>query len=189
VKRLVPVTVLAAMSALPASAAGGGGSYFGIPDQVWLFLNLALFLFLLYRFVGRPISQFLDSRRDSIARELEEARRKIDEAEQLRAQVVARLEQVEGEINELKERAEREGRAEAARIEEQAAEEEQRFLSRVEDEISRRQQETRTILARETAALTTQLAKELLDREITDADRQRVLERSLAAMHDLSGGK
>jgi len=187
VRRISLGAVFAVGCALPVAASEGGATTLGVPDQVWLFLNLAAFLFLLYWFVGRPIGRFLDSRKESIARELQEAERKIDEAEKLRTQVVQRLDQVESEISELKERAERDGHAEAERIQEQSAEEEKRFLRRVDEEITRRQQETRTALAHETAALTTQLARELLDREITDADRQRVLERSLEAMQELAG--
>jgi F-type H+-transporting ATPase subunit b len=188
VRRPLLAVLVCLLAPLPA-AASSGGSHLGIPDAIWLPLNLAAFLFLLYWFVGRPISRFLDSRRDSIAQELKDAEHKIDEAERLRAEVVARLDQVETEISELKQRAEREGQAEAQRIDEQAAAEEQRFLQRVENEMARRHQETRTVLARETAVLTTQLARELLDREITDADRQRVLERSLAAMQQITEGE
>jgi len=187
VRRVSLAAMLTLGFALPVAASEAGATTLGIPDQIWLFLNLAAFLFLLYWFVGRPISGFLESRKDGIAQELQEAERKIEEAEKLRTQVVQRLDQVESEISELRERAERDGRAEAERIRELSAEEEQRFLRRVDEEIARRQQETRNALARETAALTTQLARELLDREITEADRERVLERSLKAMQDLTG--
>jgi F-type H+-transporting ATPase subunit b len=148
-------------------------------------LNLALFLGFLAWIIGKPMRAFLNSRAAAIKQELEEARHKLEEAEELRTQVLTRLDKVETEVQEIKDRAEKEGVAEAARIEEQAKAEEERFLNRVKDEIARRQAETRKALAEDTATLTTEIARELLQREMTDEDRQRVLKRSLDAMHAL----
>ena len=53
------------------------------------------------------------------------------------------------------------------------------------EEITRREAETRTQLAQDTADLTAQLARELLQREMTDEDRRRVLATSLDALGDL----
>lgn len=178
--------IAALLGASPALAAGGvKESYLGIPSWLWLPLNLGVFLFLLYRFVGRPISQYLETRRETIDSELKDAEAKLAEAEHLRTEVLERLERVESEVRQIRDRAETDGRAEAAAIAEQAAAEEARFLSRVDDQISRRHAETRNRLARETAALTAQLAREILSEEMTAADRERVFARSLAALEAL----
>ncbi len=183
----IAATVVVVMgSALPALASGGGSeepkTYLGIPEGIWLPLNLCLFLFLLGRWIWPSLRGFLDTRGDAIRSELEEAQRKLGDAEELRTQVLNRLEQVESEVSEIKVRAEREGSSEAERIGEQARNEEERFLKRVEDEINRRTAETRKELAEETATLTAQLTKDLLSKEMTDKDRKRVMERSLTAM-------
>ena len=157
----------------------------GVPVFVWLALNLTLFLYLLARFVGRPISSFLDARRDSIRAQLEEARARLAEAEDLKSRVSERLSAMEAEVEAIKERAEEQGKAEAARISEQAAAEEERFLKRVQDEIDRRGAETREELARETARLTTEMARGLLRRQMTDDDRDRLLKQGLDALHSI----
>lgn len=162
-----------------------GGNFFGLPDvavQVLFAANLTLFLWLLGRFAGRPIGGALDARRAAIAEQLELAKKRVEEAEALRQEVQQRLDQVEMEVAELRQRADREGRAEAEEIEQQAAREEQRFLKRVDDEISRREAEARENLARETASLTAQLTKELLQQQLTDDDRRRILDRNLSAL-------
>lgn len=162
-----------------------GGNFFGLPDvavQVLFAANLTLFLWLLGRFAGRPIGGALDARRAAIAEQLELAKKRVEEAEALRQEVQQRLDQVEMEVTELRQRADREGRAEAEEIEQQAAREEQRFLKRVDDEISRREAEARENLARETASLTAQLTKELLQQQLTDDDRRRILDRNLSAL-------
>jgi F-type H+-transporting ATPase subunit b len=164
-----------------------GVTHLGIPDYIWLAVNLTLFLYLLARFVGRPAMAFLETRRQGIGEELERARQQLVEADELRADVEHRLAGVEAEIEALAQRAADDSREEAERIAEQTRQDEERFLRRVEDEIARREVETRTQLARDTAELTAQLARELLQQEMSDADRRRVFERSLDAMGALEG--
>jgi F-type H+-transporting ATPase subunit b len=162
-----------------------GDNFFGLPYraiQILFAANLTLFLWLLARLVGRPISGALDNRRGDIGDQLKQADDKLSEAEQLRGEVSQRLDQVEQEVAQLAERAEQDGQAEAREIAEQTSAEQERFLVRVDEEIARRHAEARQNLAQEAAALTAQLTRELLERELTDDDRQRILDRSLAAM-------
>jgi len=162
-----------------------GGNFFGLSEGVVKVLfaaNLTVFMYLLARFVGRPMASFLHVRREGIAEQLERAQRKLAEAEALRAEVRERLDRVEQEMAQLTERARREGQAEAEEIAVQTARDEERMLRRVEEEIQRRQAEARHNLARETAELTAQLTREVLASELSDADRRRVMERNLAAM-------
>jgi len=164
-----------------------GVKHVGIPDYVWLSLNLTAFLYILQRFVGLPMGAFLETRREGIAEELQNARHQLEEADRLQAEVSKRLADVEEEVSELKERATSDGDAEAERISAQTKIDEERFLRRIDEEISRREAETRARLAQDTADLTAQLARDLLDREMTDDDRRRVLDRSLDAMTSLEG--
>lgn len=153
--------------------------------RLLLAANLTLFLFLLNKFVGQPINESLKARGEGVKVELAEARDKLAEAEKLRAEVSERLAKVETEVIEMQERAEALGKTEAERIDAQSREDESRFMRRVDDQIARRQAETREQLARDTAALTAQLTKELLAKSMTDQDQQRVLTRSLGALENL----
>lgn len=164
-----------------------GGKHLGIPDFLWLPVNLTLFLYILHRYIGRPMSAFLDARREGIAEDLAKARTQLEEADRLQDEMNKRLGDIEGELADIKARAEADGAAEAQRIADQAKLEEERFLKRVDDEIARREAETRAQLAQDTVDLTAQMARELLSREMTDADRRRVFERSVAAMRQLEG--
>ena len=162
-----------------------GGNFFGIPDSLLPFLfagNLTLFVWLLARFVGRPIASFLEARREGIGHELEQARESLAEAESLRDEVNRRLTEVEREVEEMKARAERDGAAEAEQIASQAATDQERFLKRVEEEIRLRTAEARANLAEETAELTAKLTKQVLEKEITGDDRRRILDQSLSAL-------
>ena len=156
-----------------------------IAIRVLLAANLTLFLFLLNKFVGQPITETLKARSEGVKVELAEARNKLVEAEALRSEVRERLATVEAEVMEIQERAETLGKTEAEKIDAQAREDEARFIRRVDDQIARRQAETREQLARDTAELTAELTKELLASTMTNEDQQRVLNRSLAALENL----
>jgi F-type H+-transporting ATPase subunit b len=157
----------------------------GAAKRVLLAANLTLFLYLLNRFVGKPIAASLEARQDDIQGALVQARDKLAEADKLRAEVRDRLAKVEAEVAEMRERAELQGKTEAEKIDAQASEEEARFMRRVDEQIARRQAETRQLLAKDTAALTAQLTKELLATTMTDDDQKRVLARSLGALEHL----
>ena len=156
-----------------------------IAIRVLLAANLTLFLFLLNKFVGQPITETLKARSEGVKVELAEARNKLVEAEALRSEVRERLATVEAEVMEIQERAETLGKTEAEKIDAQAREDEARFIRRVDDQIARRQAETREQLARDTAELTAELTKELLASTMTNEDQQRVLNRSLGALENL----
>ena len=184
-KTIVGWTLVYVVALVFALLVDKGVKHVGIPDYIWLSLNLTVFLYILQRFVGRPMGAFLETRREGIAEELQNARRQLEEADRLQAEVSKRLADVEEEVAQLKERATTDGEAEAGRISEQTKIDEERFLRRVDEEISRREAETRARLVQDTADLTAQLARDLLDREMTEEDRRRVLDRSLDAMTSL----
>jgi F0F1-type ATP synthase membrane subunit b/b' len=182
VKKFTPWAILFVGCLAFAILVDHGVKHIGIPDYIWLSINLTTFLYVLNRFVGVPMSSFLDTRQVEIGQELKDAESKIVEAEELRVKVMQRLDEVETEVKEIKEKAEVQGLAEIERLTEQTMKEEERFLRRVDEEINRRQKETRKMLAEETTALTAQLATGLLEREMTDTDRKNVLDRSMVAL-------
>ena len=159
-----------------------GETKLGVPVFLWLALNLTLFLYLLARFVGQPVSVFLEARKDGISGDLKQAEERLVEAERLKSEVLDRLSKVEVEVAEILGRSEALGQEEADRIAAESRDETERLLRRVKDEISQRETETRAILAKETANLTARLAHDLLEKGMTAADRKRVMDRSVQAL-------
>lgn len=176
------LVLLVAASRAHAASAADDGTFLGVPDPLWKSLNLLLFIILLVWLIGRPLGRFLRERRQGIRAQLAEARERLAEAETLREEIVERLARAEQEVAEIRERAERGAEAEADAIRRKAEEDAERFLSKVGREIDRRRLEARRQLTEETAALAEQLARELLQSEMTDEDRRRVMERSLEAI-------
>lgn len=181
-KSLMQWAVVFAVLLVLAYGVDHGETKLGVPVFVWLALNLTVFLYLLARFVGRPLSAFLEARKQGIGNDLKRAEEQLVEAEQLKADVLARLEKVESEVAEIQSRSDALGREEAERIVAEGEHEAQRLLQRVTSEIAQREAETRARLAQETAALTAELAKKMLESTMTEADRAAVMRRSVQAL-------
>ncbi len=168
-----------------AFAAEGGDGGHGVLWTVLKAINLVVFFGLLAYLIGRPLVRYLNARADSIRSDLADAEAKLAEAERIRERLMERIQEVEQEVADLKQRAEQEGVAEAERIRAEAQTEETRFLARVESELERRTKETKRELAHEVARLTREMTRQLLEEKITDEDRKRVLSRSLEAFESV----
>jgi len=186
-KKHLPFLLLFGLFLLFGWITDDGATKLHIPVFVWLAFNLTVFLWVLSRYVGTPIVSFLDSRKDGIQTELREAREKLAESEKLRSEVQERLERIEAETEAILKKAGEQAEVEVRKISEQAAEDEARFLRRVEAEISRREEETRQMLTREAAALTAEIARRIIEKEVNAEDRARVLDRNLKALRSSEG--
>jgi F-type H+-transporting ATPase subunit b len=181
----VMVSVAGLMPDVAVAAGGDDGHGGGVVDLLLKTLNLVVFFGLLGYLIGRPLVRYLNARADSIRNDLADAEAKLAEAERVRERLMERIQEVEQEVADLKQRAEQEGIAEAERIRAEAETEEARFLARVDAELERRTKETKRQLAEEVARLTREMTRQLLEDTITDADRKRVLSRSLAALESV----
>ena len=176
--------VLAALAALlvsvPAWAAEEGGETFlGLPTAFWKVANFVGFFGLLFFLLARPLSKFFHARRGQIAAQLQEAEDRKREAERFRAEMESRVAALAGEIAALQERLRGEGERERQALERQGEAEAARLASQIEQEAARRVQDARRQLASEAAAVAADLAVELLRRELTDQDRERIFASTL----------
>ena len=178
-KRLL-ATLVVGFAALPAWAAEEAGeSFLGLPSLFWKIANLIVFFGLLVYLLVRPLSRFFRARREQIASHMKEAVRQQQEAERLRSEVEQRVAALSGEIAELKERLRRDGEHERDALERQGEEEAARMVAQIGQEAARRVEEARRELASEAATVAAELALELLQRELTPEDRERIFRTTL----------
>jgi F-type H+-transporting ATPase subunit b len=175
---LALVTVAVAAPAW-AQEEGGTGTWLGVPRVVWYSLNLILFLGLLGWLLAKPMAKFFRSRQEEIAESLAEARRQREEAARMKTEMEQRLASLEGEISALRERLRQEGEHEREALARQGEQDAHRLLAQLDEEATRRVEEARTTLAREAAGVAAELAWELLQREVTPEDRERIFRTTL----------
>jgi F0F1-type ATP synthase membrane subunit b/b' len=90
-----------------------------------------------------------------------------------------RVAALSGEIEALKERLRRDGERDRAALEREGEEEAARLVAQIGQEVARRVAEARRELASEAAAVAADLALDLLQRELTPEDRERIFRDTL----------
>lgn len=157
-------------------------TFLGLPMWLWQIANLMLFCGLLVYFLARPLAQAFRKRQE----EVEERRRR---AEQLRAQAARlsadiheRLSKLDRELAEVRARGIAEGESERAALLDRAEREGERVRREAAEEIERRLASAKDDLKKTASDLVASAARELVAREITDGDRQRLLEQSVARL-------
>ncbi|MDE0886124.1 MAG: ATP synthase F0 subunit B [Myxococcota bacterium] len=169
--------VFAALSFAPgaALAASGGGMdpVTSLLYQVGNFLLLAIVLFLVAR---KPVKAYFVGRRDQIKSDLEEAAALLNTAEARQTEIQAKLADLEAQLDEIratsKQRAEEEGQRILAKAREAAERIKSDALEAADQELLRAKRELRE----EAAGLAVELAAEILEEQVGDADRQRLLD-------------
>ncbi len=163
------------LAARPAAAAADPfATFLGLPAWIWMLANLILFFGVLGYYLTPPIARFLEERGRQIREELEEARERRAEASDLQSTLGAKVAELERQIDQLLERAEREGRREHDEVLAQAEREQERLLAQADSEIEHRVQQARQELKDYTAELAARLARERLEDEL-DAEMRRDL--------------
>lgn len=154
--------------------------FLGIPGLVWQLLNLGLFLFLLWYFLRKPAADFFRNRRAGVAAALAKADDDRRRAEQLAAELEARLASVETELKNLKEAARRDAEAEHAVLLEKSQADADQILTKTRADLDNRVRAARAELTAFAGDLSVDLARELLRKNVTAEDEKRLLQEGIA---------
>ncbi|HVN74942.1 MAG TPA: hypothetical protein VMT19_01410 [Thermoanaerobaculaceae bacterium] len=187
--RRIAIAVGALCAALPAWAAEESGETFlGLPTMFWKVANFVAFFGLLFFLLARPLSRFFQSRHSQIAAQLKEAENQRREAERFRSEMEGRVAALAGEIAALQQRLKGEGERDRQALERQGEAEAARLAAQIEQEAARRVHDARRQLASEAAAVAADLAVELLRRELTAEDRERIFNETLERLGESPTG-
>jgi F-type H+-transporting ATPase subunit b len=167
----------------PTEAHGGEleapKTYLGIPGWLLKLINMLLFIAALAWALGGPIKKALTDRRAKIQADAEEARARRTKADQLGADIQARLTQIENDVRAIHERAQAEGEKQKRELIAAAEAEAQKILQSARTEVDNRLKRARHELTEYAGELATQRAEQILREKITDQDRSRLFEESV----------
>jgi F-type H+-transporting ATPase subunit b len=153
-------------------------------ESIWGFVgklfNFAILAGTLVYLLRSPIAGYLASRGGQIRSDLETARAMKEAAAGQIAEITAKLEQLPGELDALRARGRQEIAAEEARIQEEAEAERDRLLAQTRREIDLQLRIARRDLVNHAADLAVGVARERIQRHITDADQRALVDRYLA---------
>jgi F-type H+-transporting ATPase subunit b len=154
-------------------------TYFGIPGWILKLANMILFIGVLGWALGGPIKKALTERRVQIQSEAEEARARRAKADQLAADIQARLTQIESDVRAIHDRAQAEGEKQKRELIAAAEAEAQKILQSARNEVDNRLKRARHELTEYAGELATQRAEQILREKVTDNDRERLFEESV----------
>ena len=150
--------------------------------ELWKFVNLFVFIaagLFLHRRFGHPMREALRSRSESIKRELLRAREERDLALAKLAEVEARFQNLDAEVNAVNERARREADAEKERIRLATETEISKMREQSKREIESAGKAARMELRKFAAQESVRLAEQILEKELGPEDDTRLTSRNV----------
>ncbi len=154
------------------------------PPFIAMLINFGILAAGYYLLGRKPIAAGLQARRDSIAKDIEEAQRMKHEAEARARVYQSKLETLEAELQRARESLVGAGEAEKERIVRDAEAKAERMQKDAEFLVEQELKQIRGNLWRETVEAAVFAAEELLKKRVTPADQERLAEDYLA---DLGG--
>lgn len=140
-------------------------------------INFIILAAVLYKFLFKPLTKFMENRAEGIRNSLEEAKRARDEVVRARAEYEESLRTARQEAAALRQRMDREIAEERERLMQHSREEAQRLLSQARSEIEQEVRRAKAELRKEAVHLSVSAAEQLLRRNITEEDHRRFAER------------
>ena len=150
-----------------------------LKDFLWRVLNLGVLLWVIIKFAGKPVRDFFAGRSETVAKGVQEAQEAKAAAEKANAEFQARLAGLEGELQAMEKRSqdEAEREKERMRLETEAlvAKLQQQARQMADQEVATAQRSLRN----EAARLAIEVAERLVTENVSDADRQQMVENYL----------
>lgn len=177
-----PLTVIAwAVLAAPNIALAGEAPYVGDLGQAIATLIIFFVLMLvLGRFAWRPIISQLRHREEDIAKRIEDAKASQEKADEMAQEYRKSLDNIEDESEQMFTQARREANIESDRILDLAHAEARDVIKRANEDIDLAQQQARKKLQAETAGMATEIAKQLLRKNLSPEDHSRLVAEATA---------
>lgn len=155
---------------------------------LWRVINLLVFVIILAYILRSKvrIGQVFDDRAASIVKQLEQAKRDKQEAEEQLAKVEARIGRLDQEVSEIRAEADRESAREAERISQAAAADAEKIRQSAQREIEGAMKSARTELQAFVAEQSVMLAEGIIRREIRPEDNTRMLNEFIDDLSEVS---
>jgi F-type H+-transporting ATPase subunit b len=155
-------------------------------EEVFRWINFIVLAVVLYMVLSKILPRALQDHRQNIQRAIEEAKASRATAERLLRENQQKTATLQQELNQLQEQATQEREELARRMEAEAQQLAARIVTQARLEVERATERARQSLREEAAALTVQIAEDILRREVRDEDNQALVRRYIARIGELN---
>lgn len=143
------------------------------------FVNFGVWLFLIVWFGRKPLAEFLRNRRASVLDGIEEARRIKEQAQAKYAEYSERIRNLDAELERLRDEVRRGGLEERDRIVAEAAKKAEKMRAEARFLVEQQMKQLRADLMREAIEAAVRAAEEILRKETTPQDHERLADEYL----------
>ncbi len=150
-----------------------------LKDFLWRVLNIAVLMWIVIKFAGKPVREFFANRSEILRKGVQEAQEAKAEAERIFTEYQAKLDGLEGELKAMETKASLEAEREQERMRQETetlvAKLKQQARQMADQEVATAQRSLRN----EAAKLAVEVAERLVKENVSDSDRQRMVENYL----------
>ncbi len=174
--RLGVAWVVAASLVPSVALASGGGGMDPVTSLLYQVGNFILLVVVLFLIARKPVKAYFVGRRDQIKTDLEEAADLLGSAESRQAEIQTKLADLEAQLDEIRATSKQRAEEEGQRILEKAREAAERIQSDAVEAADQELLRAKRELREEAAGLAVELAAEILEEQVSEADRLRLLD-------------
>jgi F-type H+-transporting ATPase subunit b len=153
--------------------------FLGMPAWIFKLVNMLIFFGVLWHFLAPPVRKALADRHEKVRAEADEARARRAKADQLAADIQARLAQIENDVRSIQERAQADGERQKRELIAAAEAEAKKILAAARSEVDNRVKHARQELTEYAGQLASDRAEQILRESITDEDRRKLFAESV----------
>lgn len=139
-------------------------------------LNLAILVVAVRFLLYKPIKKFMDARKEAYKKEAEEGKKQMEEGLKLKEEGLQLIEKAQDDAVRLSEEATASALLQAEEIRLEAEKEAKLILENARKDAEAYQREQKEELGREVGELAMQMASKILEREVTFADNDAVID-------------
>jgi len=183
---LLGMTPLAALAAGESHVAAAEAEH--QREFIYEWVNLVLLIAVLGYFARKPVSEYLATRRDTIAKNIASSEQLLKDAERKLAEWNAKAARLDADVATILESTRKSAEAEKVSILAAAEATASRIRQSAGGVVDRELRTARVALRKEAAELAVTLAGSLLQQHTTDADRNRLVDEFIARIESGSGG-
>jgi len=155
-------------------------------DMIWAIINFLILVAILHKFLYKPIIGMLDSRKQAIQSQLDQASEARNEAMQVKEEYTREMQNARQEAQEIINRATKLAEVSKSGILQEAKAESEKVLKRAQEEINLEKEKAKAELRNEVASLAVLAAGRVLERTIKTEDHEQMIRQFVQEVGDVS---
>jgi F-type H+-transporting ATPase subunit b len=158
-------------------------------ESFWTLIWFTVLLIVLWKFAWKPILAGLRSREEHIERQIAEAEKRRQEAEQVLQEYRAQLADAERQGHEIITRRMQEAEEKARQIQAQTQKEIERIRLRMEADLERERIEAQQQLWEQAAIIVKKLGREVFGKVLDEGDNQKLIQEAIERLRQVEQGQ